>query len=83
MKCAKTASRVSIKQQVNPENEKYYANSWLMRLDFGGTQYKELRRTLMSHLNGYAAFKSTADMQAHRERQAARRFDLKAGVKNE
>ena len=83
LKCAKTATRVSIKQQVNPENEKYYANSWLMRLGFGGTQHKELRRTLMSHLNGYAAFKSTADMQAHRERQAARRFDLKAGVKNE
>ena len=83
LKCAKTASRVSIKQQVNLENEKYHANSWLMRLGFGGTQHKELRRTLMSHLNGYAAFKSTADMQAHRERQAARRFDLKAGVKNE
>ena len=83
LKCAKTASRVSIKQQVNLENEKYHANSWLMRLGFGGTQHKELRRTLMSHLNGYAAFKSTADMQAHRERQAARRFDLKTGVKSE
>ena len=83
LKCAKIATRVSIKQQVNLENEKYHANSWLMRLGFGGTQYKELRRTLMSHLNGYAAFKSTADMQAHRERQAARRFDLKAGVKSE
>jgi len=83
LKCAKTATRVSIKQQVNLENEKYHANSWLIRLGFGGTQHKELRRTLMSHLNGYAAFKSTADMQAHRERQAARRLDLKAGVRSE
>ena len=82
LKCVKIATRVSIKQQVNPENEKYHANSWLMRLGFGGTQHKKLRRTLMSHLNGYAAFKSTADMQAHRERQAARRLDLKAGVKS-
>ena len=83
LKCAKTASRVSIKQQVHHENEKYHANSWLMRMGFGGAQYKELRHTLMSHLNGYAAFKSTADMQAHRERQAARRLDLKAGVRSE
>src|SRR5699024_11968246 len=31
LRSAKTAKRVSIRPQVTPENEKYHANSWLMR----------------------------------------------------
>lgn len=74
LKSARTASRVSIRQQNDPDNEKYHANSWLLRLGFGGIQHKELRRTLLHHLNGFAAFKSAADMEAHKERQAQRRW---------
>ena len=70
MKHAKAAKRVFLRADANPENEKYRANSLLTRLGLGGPEHKELRRCLMAHLNGYAAFKSTADMQAHREKYA-------------
>ena len=73
LKTAETASRVSIKRLDDSENEKYLANSWLMRMGFGGANYKETRRILMGHLTGFAAFKSAADMEAHKERQAQRR----------
>lgn len=62
LKTAETASRISIKRLDDSENEKYHANSWLMRMGFGGADYKETRRILMGHLTGFAAFKSTADM---------------------
>ena len=75
LKSAETATRVSIKRQDDPENEKYHANSWLMRMGFGGQDFKETRRILMGHLNGFAAFKSAADMEAHKARQAQRRRD--------
>ena len=73
LKSAETASRISIKRLDDSENEKYHANSWLMRMGFGGADYKETRRILMGHLTGFAAFKSAADMEAHKERQAQRR----------
>lgn len=74
---ARYAKRISIRHQVTPENEKYYANSWLMRMGFGGSEHRELRRVLLRHLNGYAAFKSEADMQAHREKYAQLRRDFR------
>lgn len=75
LKSSETATRVSIKRQDDSENEKYHANSWLMRMGFGGPDFKETRRILMSHLTGFAAFKSAADMEAHKARQAQRRKD--------
>ena len=70
LKRAKAAKRVFLRADVGPENEKYRANSFLMRLGFGGPEHKQLRRALLGHLNGYAAFKSATDMQAHREKYA-------------
>ena len=67
---AKAARRVFLKADADPENEKYHANSLLTRLGFAGREHRELRRTLMGHLGGYAAFKSEAGMQAHREKYA-------------
>ena len=75
LKSAETATRVSIKRQDDSENEKYHANSWLMRMGFGGPDFKETRRILMSHLTGFAAFKSASDMEAHKARQSQRRRD--------
>ena len=75
LKSSETATRVSIKRQEDPENEKYHANSWLTRMGFGGPDFKDTRRILMGHLNGFAAFKSAADMEAHKARQAQRRKD--------
>ena len=71
LRSAKAAKRVSITPHVDPESEKYRANSWLVRMGFVGAAHKELRHTLTAHLNGYAAFKSAAGMQAHREKYAA------------
>ena len=67
---AKAAKRVFLKADADSENEKYRANSLLTRLGFGGTEHKALRRALTGHLNGYAAFKSEAGMQALREKYA-------------
>ena len=67
---AKAAKRVFLRADADPENEKYRANSFLMRLGFGGPEHKPLRRVLLGHLNGYAAFRSAAGMQAHREKYA-------------
>lgn len=73
LRIAETATRISIKRLDDPENEKYHANSWLMRMGLRGPKYKETRRILMGHLTGFAAFRSAADMQAHKERIAQRR----------
>ena len=73
LRIAETATRISIKRLDDPENEKYHANSWLMRMGLRGPQYKKTRRILMSHLTGFAAFRSAADMQAHKERMARKR----------
>ena len=67
---AKAAKRVFLRADADPENEKYRGNSFLMRLGFGGPEYKPLRHVLLGHLNGYAAFRSAAGMQAHREKYA-------------
>ena len=67
---AKAAMRVFLRADADPVNEKYRANSFLMRLGFGGPEHKPLRRVLLGHLNGYAAFRSAAGMQAHREKYA-------------
>ena len=73
LRIAETATRINLKRIDDPENEKYHANSWLMRMGFRGSQYKETRRILMGHLTGFAAFRSVADMQAHKERMARKR----------
>lgn len=75
---AKAARRVFLKADADPENEKYHANSLLTRLGFAGREHRELRRTLMGHLGGYAAFKNEAGMQAHREKYARLRRERQA-----
>ena len=75
---AKAAKRVFLKEDADSENEKYRANSLLTRLGFGGPEHKELRRVLMGHLSGYAAFKNEAGMRAHREKYAQLRREQQA-----
>ena len=75
---AKAAKRVFLKADADSENEKYRANSLLTRLGFGGTEHKALRRVLMGHLNGYAAFRNEAGMRAHREKYAQLRREQQA-----
>ena len=75
---AKAAKRVFLKEDADSENEKYHANSLLTRLGFGGPEHKELRRVLMGHLSGYAAFRNEAGMRAHREKYAQLRREQQA-----
>lgn len=72
IKSARSAKRV-LPRRLDSEADKYHANAWLNRLGFGGAAYKELRRTLMGHLDGYAAFKSEDRMQAHKNKLAEQR----------
>lgn len=72
LRIAETATRINLKRLDDPENEKYHANSWLMRMGLRGPQYKETRRILMGHLTGFAAFRSVTDMQVHKKRVAQR-----------
>ena len=75
---AKAAKRVFLRAAAGPENEKYRANSLLTRLGFSGPEHKELRRMLMGHLSGYAAFKNETGMRAHREKYARLRRERQA-----
>ena len=83
LRIAETAMRISIKRLDDPENEKYHANSWLMRMGLRGPGYKETRRILMGHLTGFAAFRSAADMQAHKECVARKRREVRQDEQND
>ena len=86
---AKAAGFVSAKLIAPAEGEmKYYVNSFLNQLGFGGADHKEDRRILMGHIKGYAAFKNNTQMDKHKtrlkeKRHAARQesapSDLEAG----
>lgn len=78
---ARKATRVQLAVE-DPENEKYSARALLLRLGFGGADNREARSALLDHLHGYAAFKDEAGMQAHREKQAAKRKAAKEADKN-
>ena len=70
LKSAQTAKRVHLAPQYDSENEKYHANIWLMRLGFAGDSHKGMRKILMGHLTGFAAFKNAESMQAHKDKYA-------------
>lgn len=73
---AKDARRVRAELQ-QPENEKYFMRGWLLRLGFGGPQYKEARKRLMQDLKGCSAFATDAEAQKHREKYAAFRREAR------
>ena len=71
---AKTAQHINAKRIEPAESEmKYYCNSLLMQLGFGGADLKADRAVLLGHLPGYAAFKSNEKMEAHKARFSERR----------
>ena len=78
MNRAKTAGFVSAKLIDPTEGEmKYYVNSFLNQLGFGGPDYKNDRHILMGHIKGYAAFKNSAQMEKHKVRLKDRRQTAK------
>ena len=75
---AKNAGFVSAKLIDPAEGEmKYYVNSFLNQLGFGGPDYKKDRHILMGHIKGYAAFKNSAQMEKHKVRLKDRRQTAK------
>ena len=67
---AKAATRVLPERQ-QPENEKYYMRSWLVRIGFGNKEAKGVRDVLLKHLKGHSAFRSDLEAQKHRDKYAA------------
>lgn len=72
IKAAQTATRITAQVQ-EPENEKYFARSWLLRLGMGGADFKDERRILLGGLKGHAAFPNDAAATKHKEKYAALR----------
>ena len=66
---AKAAHRVYPQRQ-EPEAEKYFMRGWLLRLDFGGPEFKAARQALLKNLKGCSAFPSAEKAQRHQERWA-------------
>ena len=69
---AKKAKRVQSATR-KPENEKYYLRMWLLRIGMGTKASHESRMALLKGLNGWSAFRTEAEAQAHAERQKKRR----------
>ena len=76
---AKAATRVLPDRQ-QPENEKYYMRNWLVRLGFGGKESKGLRSLLLKHLKGHSAFRTDAEANKHRDKNAEIRRSRKESV---
>ena len=79
---AKAATRVQAQRQ-EPENEKYCMRGWLIRLGFGGKEYKGLRELFLKHLKGNSAFLTDEDAEKHRAKYAAIRRSQKDSESSE
>ena len=84
---AKAAQHINAKRIDPIQSEmKYYCNSLLVQLGFGGADFKADRAVLLGHLTGYAAFKSADKMEAHKikfsERRKAARLAEKASAED-
>ena len=69
---AKRVKRVTVTNQ-DVESEKYAFRTWLIRLGFGGPEYKEERAVLLKNLSGTSAFKNREAAEAFNERMKAKR----------
>ncbi len=55
---AAEASRWVSPDETIVENEKFYMRSWLERIGLGGTEHKELRKTVLKNLKGHTCFRT-------------------------
>ena len=76
LKAAKEATRIFPDRQ-EPENEKYFARAWLLRLGYGGADSKAERNLLLKHLKGHSAFPNDEAAEKHKEKYAAIRKEKK------
>ena len=82
LKAAKEATRVFPERQ-EPENEKYFARAWLVRIGYGGTDSKAERNLLLKHLKGHSAFPNDDAAEKHKAKYAAIRKEKKQGENEE
>ncbi len=76
LKAAKEATRIFPERQ-EPENEKYFARAWLVRIGYGGADSKVERNLLLKHLRGHSAFPNDEAAEKHKEKYAAIRKEKK------
>ncbi len=76
-KQAITQKRIQSKV-VDEENEKYAMRTWLVRIGMDGSKYKNTRNILMEHLKGHTAFRTPADADRWKAKQAKLREERKA-----
>ena len=69
LKAAKEATRVFPERQ-EPENEKYFARAWLLRIGYGGADSKAERNLLLKHLKGHSAFPNDEAAEKHKTKYA-------------
>lgn len=55
------------------ESEKYTVRTWLLRLGYGGPDFKDVRRALMRNLKGPSAFPTNTAAQKHKDKYAVLR----------
>ena len=67
-----------IAKAVNEENEKYAIRIWLTRLGMNGNEFKSDRKALIANLSGHCAFRTHAEEEKWKKRQAEKREALKA-----
>ena len=77
LKAAREATRIFPEKQ-EPENEKYFARAWLLRLGYGGAAYKDERNLLLKHLKGHSAFPNDEAAEKHKEKYEGIRKEKKA-----
>lgn len=73
---AKVAHRVYPQRQ-QPEAEKCFMRGWLLRMGFGGSDFKAVRQALLKNLKGCSAFPDAEKAQRHQEHWAEIRRQLK------
>lgn len=75
---AKAAKRVNA-TLIEPEDSemKYFCRAFLLQLGMGGAEHKDTRSVLLNHLHGFAAFRTTEKMDAHKQKYADLRRQLR------
>ena len=79
LKAAKEATRVFPERQ-EPENEKYFARAWLLRIGYNGADSKAERNHLLKHLKGHSAFPNDEAAEKHKAKYAEIRKEKRQEV---
>jgi len=79
LKAVKEATRVFPERQ-EPENEKYFARAWLLRIGYNGADSKAERNLLLKHLKGHSAFPNDEAAEKHKAKYAEIRKEKRQEV---